>query len=263
MKMRENEFEKFLEDGLCQSVENRQVEKNFEKNVYMQIVQQEHREEQSMKKTKYVRRVFVIAAIMICATASVFGLGKAAGYISRGVHVGNKIPTDAELMKDLGAVPTFLEKFSNGYEFQEYGKGTTDLVDESGNAIKTAKQITLDYQDTKNGRNPISFMITQVFEQEDEKRETGITQVDLGSIEGNLYEMEYKFVPPNYELTEEDERKNEAGELEISYGSDTVIQKHMTSVSWKKDGLEYSLLYGGQGEVCAEELIEMAKQVIK
>ena len=70
-----------------------------------------------------------------------------------------------------------------------------------------------------------------------------------------------KLVPPDYKMTDEDKKAEETGELVFSYGSSKVEIKEIQSVSWKKDDMNYQLLQI-DGKLSADELVEMAKEVI-
>lgn len=76
-----------------------------------------------MKKTKYVRKVFVIAAIIVCCDNKVCSGRKSGGIYQRREFIWEiKIPTDAELMKDLRAMPTFWKNFPMGMNFKNTEK---------------------------------------------------------------------------------------------------------------------------------------------
>ena len=76
------------------------------------------------------------------------------------------------------------------------------------------------------------------------------------------HSYENKFVPPDYEMTEEDKKAEESGELVFSYGSDEVELKTISSAMWSVDDMHYTLMQIG-GKLTKEELIDMAKEAIK
>ncbi|MEG1001641.1 MAG: hypothetical protein RR844_09615 [Clostridium sp.] len=75
------------------------------------------------------------------------------------------------------------------------------------------------------------------------------------------YEQNYKFVPENYELTEEDKRDQAEGKLEISFGASEVSIKNIQGLSWYEGGLEYRVM-GNDYNFEVEEMIDMAKVII-
>lgn len=70
----------------------------------------------------------------------------------------------------------------------------------------------------------------------------------------------YKAVPEDYELTPEDEAREAAGELTISWGSDRVQTFEVCSVDFTAEDAEYVLLLFDHME--AEELFAMAEELL-
>ena len=64
------------------------------------------------------------------------------------------------------------------------------------------------------------------------------------------------------ELTEEDKKAKESGELVFSYGSSEVEIVKVQSLSWKKDSLHHNMMQM-DGKLSQRELVEMATEVIK
>lgn len=75
------------------------------------------------------------------------------------------------------------------------------------------------------------------------------------SYSGKLYRMAY-FITGN----EEDLKLEEAGKLNISYGSSETERKSFKNVSWEKDGLKY-LLFTFENK-SLDDLINIAKAYI-
>ena len=73
------------------------------------------------------------------------------------------------------------------------------------------------------------------------------------------YSYTNKFVPADYKLTEADKKAEENGELVFSYGASEVKISKIQSVTWRKDGLQYSLMQI-DGALSAAELSDMAKE---
>ena len=71
----------------------------------------------------------------------------------------------------------------------------------------------------------------------------------------------YKFVPEDYELTAEDEALLQQPGYFLSYGSDTVIEQDNHTLSWIKDGVDYSILDSGAKE-SPDTLFAMAEELI-
>ena len=71
----------------------------------------------------------------------------------------------------------------------------------------------------------------------------------------------YRFVPPDYQPTDEEEQMEKNGELVISYGSDEVTDEQFQSVCWEKDSVTY-LLSGYDTGLDAQTMFNMAAEII-
>ena len=71
----------------------------------------------------------------------------------------------------------------------------------------------------------------------------------------------YRFVPPDYQPTDEEEQMEKNGELVISYGSDEVTDEQFQSVCWEKDSVTY-LLSGFDTGLDAQTMFNMAAEII-
>lgn len=143
----------------------------------------------------------------------------------------------------------YVEEFSNGMKFRIAGLGKTQGLDENGNRMgKVYQMLTVDYAD-EGGRN-VSLTI-----------EGGNHFVDAGeeNVMGYVTNT-YKFVPPDYEKTAEDLKKEAAGELNISYGTDKVEINEVEYYGWEDEGVYYSLT-GFDCNLGEAELARMAAEI--
>ena len=76
-----------------------------------------------------------------------------------------------------------------------------------------------------------------------------------------FYKLTNKFVPADYELTEEDKKAQEDGNFNLAYGSDKVEVMTSYTVEWNMDGQGYSLFKFGE-DLGAEEMFGMAEEII-
>ena len=76
------------------------------------------------------------------------------------------------------------------------------------------------------------------------------------------FETVFKFVPPDYELTEEDKEDQESGKYVFSYGSEKVETETMRQVMWQDGNITFTLL-DSTGNVDMNELTAMAEEMIK
>ena len=73
----------------------------------------------------------------------------------------------------------------------------------------------------------------------------------------------YRFVPDDYEKSDEEKQQEKSGELVISYyGSDEVEDKMFQSVFWEQDGVTY-LISGYDTGLDAQTMFDMAAELVK
>lgn len=143
-----------------------------------------------------------------------------------------------------------VEEFENGYRFASGGIFKNLVQDENGATVgEETKGLIIDYQN--DAGNYIMLTINQsAFFAE------GGVEINLG------YRSDaYKFVPPDYEATADDQALEAKGELNLSYGSDEVTFSNAENYTWQDGELTYSLtaLDLNLGEA---EMARMAQQIM-
>ena len=74
-------------------------------------------------------------------------------------------------------------------------------------------------------------------------------------------EFTFKFVPSDYEVTEEDKEFEAVPGNFISYGSEDVELIKMSTVNFVKDGISYSIMDNSSADHI-EEMFEMAEELL-
>ena len=196
-------------------------------------------EESGMKKWN-MKRVFVVAAaICVLGTITAVAAGKVAYTSGGGSHLDDfTYDKLGEMETKLGYTTNAPEVFSNGYRFDMGMPTHQDAMDQDGNVIKSAESFSLHY---KKGQPD------QVFEH------NGITL--------NYTRDQYRFVPPDYQASDEEKAKEAAGELYISYGSDTVKDQVAQSMLWK-DGEKVYIITAMDNPMTAQDMARMAGELI-
>ena len=210
----------------------------------------------TMKSKKRVSLIAIAAALVLGITAFAAN-GIVANWFSSSSSIPDykSLPTAQQVIKDIGYVPVLIDTFENGYTFKNGCVVNNNLTDEGGNSVEKFKSVSFDY--AKDGD-------TLYFSQDRFSSQTAL-EGDVVKTVGDteLYYFSYtnKVVPADYELTEEDKRAEESGELVFSYGSSEVEIKQVQSVTWTKDGVQYQLLQI-DGRLSPEELAGMAEEVL-
>lgn len=166
-----------------------------------------------------------------------------------------ELPESEKLADEIGYEVVLIEEFENGYEFNRGHVVNNRLADDNNNTVEKFKSTTFYYE--KDGDRVIysqdRFESDVPFDGSMVCSENGV----------DVYYNTFvnKFVPGNYELTEEDKRAEANGELVFSYGASEVGIITVQSVGFEKDGVRHSLMQM-DGELTKENLVEMAKEII-
>ena len=88
------------------------------------------------------------------------------------------------------------------------------------------------------------------------------TTTEVNGVTLTYRDAHYRFVPPDYEKSDEEKQQEKNGELVISYGSDEVEDKMFQSVLWEQDGVTY-LISGCDTGLDAQAMFGMAAEFIQ
>lgn len=83
---------------------------------------------------------------------------------------------------------------------------------------------------------------------------------EIDGVEVRFSRDHFKFVPPDYEKTEEDLKAEEAGHYYVSFGSDEITEYDYTFALFTLGDVEYTLFDRGGRD--AEFLYEMASDIL-
>ena len=83
----------------------------------------------------------------------------------------------------------------------------------------------------------------------------------VGDVELNFYRDEYKFVPEDYQLSQEEKEWASQPGHYVSYGSDEVRERVTTFLLWTENDINYSILDWNTVE--PEALFAMAEEMIQ
>ena len=217
----------------------------------------EEKEVLTMKlKKRFAVPVFALLAMMLIGTGLMAtGTLRTLFMSSDSRPTYTEMPTVSELEKNPGFMPVLKDSFKNGYRFESAVVGDSGGQDEFGNDLFEQKFISADYV-----KGDDRFTLT-VEPYNDFIKDQG-TVVD--SVEGiDLFYSSYmnKFVPGDYELTEQDKKDEASGKYVFAYGADTVSVEKTDYLSWDMDGLSYSLM-ATDTPLSREDFIVMAKEII-
>lgn len=229
------------------------------------------RENLKMKKVSFKKGILIAAAV------SILVIGSAAAIATQGTvrmiygsstsySNYSEIPSAEKLEKDIGITPKIVSEFSNGYEFNgavKVNNSIEDLVDGAervaviGDDGKEAKFKSLSIR-YKNGDDDITISAAPA-EYDTEAEAEEADNYNGVSIRYNVFTN--KFVPGDYQQTEQDIKDEAEGKYVFSYGTDDIEIHEIQGVTWTQDGIKYHInaMDSPLGE---RELINMAKELI-
>ncbi len=207
----------------------------------------------------------VAAACLVLGTASIAGSG-IKNYVSHGSIIPDytKFEDLEKAEEEAGYRIDAVEAFSNGYKMNGIYISETAIQNEAGQNEEEQKEIDIYYK--KTGAKEISSSACKLFAGETPETVLNISAADrtmqCGDVTLVFNKTTFKFVPPDYKLTEEDEKAQDSGAVEISYGTSEVEIKEFFYVGWVKDGIVYNL-GGFDLALTADDMLGMAREIIE
>lgn len=217
-------------------------------------------EENRMKHRNWKKVIVAAAAICVLGSITAMALGRATVSVSHSskndaVHdYAQAVSMQNGFDKNVKSV----EKFSNGYQFSEAVPTYGDERDEKGNILSERTYMTYTYE--KDGLD--SVMLNGYRSTMAEGTQPDQTMTLENGVELKYSKMRNKFVPVDYEPTEEELALSEAGKLNIGYGSDEVEEMNSCSVIWKEGEITY-VLFSFEDSLSGDEMLQMAKEVVE
>lgn len=258
--MREREaWEEKIKNVLALECDGVTASRDLKDRIDREILESQ-KEAGNMKKFSMKKLVIGVAAGCLLLSGGVFAAGRVVSLSSHS-YKGDAYKSYSEMEKaqaELGYAADTVEAFSNGYRFDEMYVDDVNGTDADGNAVYSYKNLQISYE--KSGEPTVWLdagkpvePVVRMGKTESTRQVNGIT----------LYydTVTYKFVPPNYELTEEDRANLERDNFTISYGSSEVEVQQSSNVIWEKDGVYYNLS-GFDLNLNADEMFDMAEEVM-
>jgi len=241
-------------------VEDITVSDSVKRNIDEILFEKEFKGGKVVKLFSKKRMLVLGAACIILSASVVFAGGQVTSLVSRSnlFAVCKDYSKLSKQEEKLGYSVEIVEQFSNGYIFESMEVGKVKGLDEAGNIVETYKELDVDY------KNELGEKVSLNADQRNAGRDfrTPVQILECGETTFYYYLDTYKFVPVDYELTEEDRKNMEREDYEISTGSDEVEINMMSSVEWERNNVRYNLL-AIDTEMTADEMLEMASEIIK
>ncbi len=211
-----------------------------------------------LMKSKKKMALIAVAATLVLGITGFAASGIISQWFSSSSAIPDydSLPTAEQVKKDIGYDAVLIESFENGYTFDNGNIINNNLTDENNNSIEKFKSVMFRYE--KDG-DVVNFSQDKY----DSDMETvGDVVATVNGVDIFYPSYTNKIVPSDYKMTEEDKKAEANGELVFSYGSSKVEIKEVQSVLWSEGGIQYSLMQI-DGKLSADELVEMAKEIIE
>lgn len=248
-----NALEKKAKEAHVDSLTSQRIQAN----VYGAI-----EEERNMKRKNWKKTAIAAAAICILGSITAMAVGRPA-YISSHSSHDEEIRSYGEAIekqKSFDAQAKSVESFSNGYTFKMAIPKHEEIHDEDHNTMESS--VSMAYTYGKEGMNDVVLSASRIagsMSRTDSQASDRVLKLGNG-VELVFSTLVNKFVPPDYEITEEEKKLQEEGKLNVGYGSDQVEIRNSESVIWVQDGISYCLFMFGD-DLSAEEMLRMAKEI--
>lgn len=152
------------------------------------------------------------------------------------------------------------ESFQNGFTFEKAYVEDTRGLDENDREVLKYKEVQVNYRNA-DGVRLCLFAHPDIEEITDSESPVAQT-AQIGGVTVSYYRDHYKFVPPDYQLSEAEKQWQEIPGNYISYGTDTVHETDVGFACWEKDGVRYSIMDSG-AKVSPQVLFAMAKELMQ
>lgn len=212
-----------------------------------------------VRRKRVSKTAALAAAIIVMLVLTAFASGvmiKSGSVSSTNIPDYDSVPTQQKLQEDIGIAPCIIERFSNGYVFEEGVIGKNKDFDENGRIVAQYKSLYCEYKRDNSGVTLCIDGSVKGIQMEDAE----IAEIYKNSdIKYHAYTN--KLVPGDYQLTKQDKADEASGKYVFSYGSNEVEMIEVQILGWEYNGLNYTFC-ARDNTITKGELVQMAKEII-
>lgn len=222
-----------------------------------------------MERKSKNRKVFSLKRAAVIGMAATLMVGTVCFATSKVVSIVSTAPSGYEYTefndlykaeKEVGVESYAPENFKNGYEFEGIRVINTKTIDENGKKVQSYKELEVSYE---KENEQVDFQISP-----NKEIYNGIDQENMFEQDGTSFsyiEILNKFVPEDYEPTEQEMKEMEEGKINIAYSDEEKISEEISrELSWSYEGKVYTLfLMGDEPALEKQDLLDMALEVIE
>ena len=217
----------------------------------------------TVRKRKLPWKILVAAALipLLTITAYASDVLNIRTLVSGMTHYTSSQYSDMDKVMDkAGFQMDVKESFQNGFTFDKVWVEDTRGLDENDREVLKYKEVQVNYRNA-DGVRLCLFAHPDIEEIVDSESPVAQT-ARIGGVTVSYYRDHYKFVPPDYQLSEAEKQWQEIPGNYISYGSDAVEDTDVGFACWEKDGVRYSIMDSG-AKVSPQVLFAMAAELME
>lgn len=206
------------------------------------------------------RRLIALAAVAAITVTGAFAAG-AFGSITSHSWSDQRLSLaqTQEHMEQAGVEFTLPESIG-GFTFS-HGYDADTLAESAAGEREQVKEVNAEYEKDGVTLNFSAHKVYTVFSDEESSDPEPDEVQEVNGVTLSFRDSHYRFVPPDYEPSDEEKKLERRGELTISEGSDEVEDRQFQSVIWEKDGMSY-ILYGFDTGLDAQTMLELASGLV-
>lgn len=217
----------------------------------------------TMKNRKKISRILIAAAVICLLTITAFAAEQARihSFTNRNSEYQNSYGELKQVMEKAGFQLSLPEQFDNGFCFKQVE--TTEVAgdDDAGNQVLTFMEVSVTYENPQ-GKQLDFYAVPNLGDATVEDTRTPVISKTVGGVTLNYYVDHYKFVPADYEPSQEDQQWVQQPGNYLTYGADAVEERDFASLSWKTDDGVFSFMEMGTS-VEPDVLFAMAEEIIR
>lgn len=258
-------FTKF-DNELKQAVSQKAMEISPSENMFAEInkkIGSINKEEYNMKLNiaKKSRGLLIACALLVLTTGACFAATKIVDYTGCLDSKFETYPTEKQMKKEAGFVPKYVDKFKNGYAFEEAFVGEYEGKDSGNNTAVMVKSADFTY--LKGDANVYLYAMEKPKGVEFDNLLKDGEQITVSG--GQLvyyYDYLNKMKPGDYVMTEQDKTDEANGTYIFSFGENYDCVRHIQILGWEENSISYSLeCY--DDKLSKDELLKMVQEIMK
>ena len=215
-------------------------------------------ERKTYKNISFKKKLVIALAATFVLGTTAFAAGKLYSVVgsTSNIPTYKNIPSTEVVNKDFGFTPNLVDQFENGYEFKSGHTSNNEGYDKNGNSLGKSKSLSMVY---KKGESDIWLTVENMsLVGEDKKAILADSYKD-----SDIYYTSYtnKFVPVDYEMTEQDKKDESEGKYVFSVGTSEVEISKVQHIGFEMNDLYYSIL-ATDSELTQDDLVKMGQEII-